>query len=64
MKMYTLTLELFSQQEINKKLKNMYLKIHIFTTTLFDNLKMDEEKLTPALIGPLDLMTNIVTENL
>lgn len=42
----------------------MYLKIHIFTTTLFDNLKMDEEKLTPALIGPLDLMTNIVTENL
>ena len=42
----------------------MYLKIHIFTIILFGNLKTDEEMLIQALIGPLDLMTSIVPENL
>ena len=42
----------------------MYLKIDIFTIILFDNLKMDEEKLIRALIDPLDLMTSIFLKNL
>ncbi len=42
----------------------MYLKIDIFTIILFDNLKMDEEKLIRASIDPLDLMTSIFLKNL